>query len=35
MDFEKKEIKNTTLDELAEKNFEKIVIVASGTSYHS
>ncbi|MDD4530754.1 MAG: glutamine--fructose-6-phosphate transaminase (isomerizing) [Candidatus Gracilibacteria bacterium] len=35
IDFEKKEIRNAMLDELGEKNFEKIVIVASGTSYHS
>lgn len=35
IDFEKNEITNHTLAELAEKKFDRVQIVASGTSYHA
>lgn len=35
IDFEEKTIKNTTLEDVVNRGFERIQIIASGTSYHS
>lgn len=35
MDFKEKTIRNITLDELVTHGFERIHIIASGTSYHA
>lgn len=35
IDFAAREIRNRTLDDLMTRNFERVKIIASGTSYHS